>query len=142
MKKQFLIVSLLLIGSSFCSDEKKAINDYLTKTKKSILDADVKKMHKVAKALNSATRSVLKEALGDDTYKLYRKIYVKEETARWYAGTNKKDKPLSKDEKTLDNSLFKTSNKLEIVEREEYGDIHTIIKKLYSAVKSIIQEYS
>jgi len=143
MKKKLLIFLVFFIGSSFCANTQEVIDAYIQKTKQLVLNADVKKMKKLAGDLNDNVRLVLKEVLGTDTYKKYRTIYVREETARWYAGTNKvKDKSLSKDEKTLANSLFKTSNKLEIVKREQYGDIHAIIKKLDAAVTSILKKYT
>ena len=143
MKKKILIMTALFFGASFCVQAQEAINGHLEASKKAILSAGIKKMSKVANALNDATRSAIKDELGDDTYKKYRKVYIKEETARWHAGTNKvKDKSLSKDEKTLANSHLKTRNKLEIVVREGYGDIKNIIQKLESSVKKVIEEYS
>ena len=140
MKKKLLFLVVTIFSSFVCAHD---VDAFLQETKEAFSGANIKKMSKATNAFNDRTREVLEKELGKDTYKKYRKVYVKEETDRWYAGTNKvKDKSLSKDQRTLANSLLKTENKLKIVVREKYGDPQNIVKKLKTAVKEIIKKHS
>ncbi|MCF7899955.1 hypothetical protein K9K77_00425 [Candidatus Babeliales bacterium] len=144
MKKQILMISVLFVGMISCSDMQKAIDTYIQDIKTDVLAKPIKNMGSLTNTFNDNTRSIIKNVLGDETYKIYRKVYVKEETARYHAGScgKKSDKKLSKDEKKLEASLQKTRNKLELVFREKYGDVVTIIGKLQDACKKVIEEHS
>lgn len=144
MKKQMVIISVLFVGISACNNTQKAIDAYIQKINSDVSVKTIKNMGSLTNTFNDNTRSIIKNVLGDETYKAYRKVYVKEETARYRAGNGDKntDKKLSKDEKKLKASLQKTYNKLELISRENYGDVSAIIGKLQDAYTKAIDEYS